>query len=111
MPTLLIDGTALSTTPKGVGRYSHQLIEQLLQRLCHNWSISIIVFDDDLPALRQASNLSVIRIPRLPELVKGLIAIPLLTIQIRADVVLLPMEVVALTVGRPISRCCMTLTH
>ena len=102
MPRLLIDGTALSTTPKGVGRYSHQLVEQLLQRLCHNWSINIVVFGDDLPEFKQASNLSVIRIPRLPELVKGLIGIPLLTIQIRADVVLLPMEVIALAVGRPI---------
>ncbi len=101
MARLLIDGTALSTQPKGVGRYSYRLVEQLLQRLCRDWSISIIVSDGDLPEFGQASNLSIIRLPRLSELVKGLIVIPFLTIQTRADVVLLPMEVLALTMGRP----------
>ncbi len=101
MPRLLIDGTALSTTPKGVGRYSYRLIEQLLQRLSCNWSISLIVFDGDLPEFGQASNLSLIRLPRLPDLVKGLIVIPLLIIRTRADGLLFPMEVAALPVGRP----------
>jgi glycosyltransferase involved in cell wall biosynthesis len=102
MYRLLIDGTALSTTPKGVGRYSYNLVEQLLKRLSNTWSISIIVFDGDIPEFGQATNLSIIRLPRLPELVKGLIVIPLFTIKTRADLILLPGEVVALSVGRPV---------
>jgi glycosyltransferase involved in cell wall biosynthesis len=101
MPRLLIDGTALTTKPKGVGRYSRQLVEQLMRRLGRDWSISIIVFDVDWPELGEAPNLSIIRIPRLSELARGLIAIPLLVILARADVVLLPGEVVALAMGRP----------
>jgi glycosyltransferase involved in cell wall biosynthesis len=101
MTRLLIDGTALSTKPKGVGRYSYRLIDQLLQRLRGDWSICVIVFDGDLPQFGHASNLSIIRLPRLSELVKGLAVIPLLTLQTRADVVLMPMEAIALAMGRP----------
>jgi glycosyltransferase involved in cell wall biosynthesis len=101
MARLLIDGTALSTTPKGVGRYSRRLIEQLLQRLSRDWSISIMTFDRELPKFAQGLNFSTIHLPKTSELMKGLIAIPFLTIQTRADVVLLPMEAVAFAVGRP----------
>jgi glycosyltransferase involved in cell wall biosynthesis len=101
MPRLLIDGTAITRTPKGVGRYSRQLVEQLLRRLGREWSISIIVFEADPPELGEAPNLSIIRIPRLSELARGLIVLPLLVIRTRADVVLLPGEVVALAMGRP----------
>ena len=101
MPKLLIDGTALSKNPKGVGRYSFELINQLSRRLSRDWSINVVVFDDDLPRFDQVSRLSFIRVPRVPDLMKGLIAFPCLIVINRTDKVLFPMEAAALTAGRP----------
>lgn len=101
MPKLLIDGTALSADPKGVGRYSYKLIEQLLARLDAAWSLIVVAFDGDLPEFEQANRLSTVRIPKVPDLVKGLAIIPWLIIRSAVDVALLPMEAAVLTVGRP----------
>jgi glycosyltransferase involved in cell wall biosynthesis len=102
MPTVLIDGTALSAAPKGVGRYSRHLIEQLAKRLRPDWSMSILVFDDCVPGRERSSRVRVIRVRRLPELVRALLVIPFLASRERADAVLLPMEVGAFARGRPI---------
>ena len=102
MSKLLIDGTLLSKNPKGVGRYSYKLIEQLLARLHAEWSLIVVTFDgDDLTEFEQANGLSIIRIPKVPELVKGLVIIPWLIAQSRVDTVLLSNEAAVLTAGRP----------
>lgn len=101
MPKLLIDGTALCKDPKGVGRYSYKLIEQLLARLDVAWSLIVVVFENDLPEFKEANRLSIIRLPKVPDLVKGLAIIPWLIVRSSADVVLLPMEAAVLTIGRP----------
>jgi glycosyltransferase involved in cell wall biosynthesis len=101
MPKLLIDGTALARDPKGVGRYSYKLIEQLVARLDGAWSFIVVVFDVDLPEFERADKLSIVRVPKVPDLVKGLVIIPWLVVQLGVDVVLLPMEAAVLTAGRP----------
>jgi glycosyltransferase involved in cell wall biosynthesis len=101
MPKLLIDGTALSRVPKGVGRYSYKLIEQLLTRLGGAWSLVVVAFDGDLPEFERSDKLSIVRVPKVSELAKGLVVIPWLIVRSGIDAVLMPMEAVALTVGRP----------
>lgn len=101
MPRLLVDGTALTTEPKGVGHYSYHLIDQLSRRLSRNWSIYILTFGTEIPQFSDIKILKFIHLPKLSDFVKGLLAIPLLTLYTRADVVLLPMEATAVTLGRP----------
>lgn len=101
MPRLLIDGSALSPNAKGVGRYSHRLIEQLASRLERDWSITVLFTERPAPTFNNEDRLLLRRVPRIPELVRSTIVLPSLAVATRADVVIAPMDGSAMSAGRP----------
>ena len=102
MPRLLIDGSALTLQPKGVGRYSAQLIEQLSHRLSRAWTIRIITSSHAIPDFSGPNLPQILYIPRLPDLVKGLCIVPLVAMGSRTDIVLIPMDAAACAGWRPL---------
>lgn len=102
MPRLLIDGTALSARPKGVGRYSFQLIDRITRRLGDGWRVDVMVGDDGAPPFAGSLQPRLIRVPHVSDLGRGLVVAPLLALARRADCILLPMDNAFVPVGKPV---------
>jgi glycosyltransferase involved in cell wall biosynthesis len=102
VPRLLIDGSALTLQPKGVGRYSAQLIEQLSHRLPQAWMIQILTNAHAIPNFTGPNLPQIFHVLRLPDLIKGLCIVPLLAAAKHCDIVLIPMDVAAYAGARPL---------
>jgi len=102
MPRLLIDGTALSARPKGVGRYSFQLIDRITRRLGERWCVDVMVGEDGAPTFAGPLQPRLIRVPHLSDLGRGLVVAPLLALARQADCILLPMDNAVFAAGKPV---------
>ena len=106
MPRLLIDGTALSRQPKGVGRYTYQLCLQVARNLSPAWEIVIAVSTRELPQFPSDFRASFITLPSASNIRKGLLDIPRLVRRARPDVLLRPMESAGYDYGVPMITVC-----
>ena len=92
MNRMLIDGSALHSSMKGVGRYSFHVIDQLDRKLGQNWELHVLVFDWQLPDLPFSDRVHLIRIPPCSDIYKGFVVIPLLCKRLQLDLLFTPME-------------------
>lgn len=96
MPRLLVDGTALTDCPKGVGRYAWHLINQLAERLPADWEIMVFVSSKKFLGFNH-DRLIFLQIPRSPEILRGAIIIPWLLNRFQPHVLLSPNESILLS--------------
>lgn len=92
MPRLLIDGRALTNTPKGVGRYAYHLCRQVDERLPPEWQMDILVFPTTLPFFPKYFRGRFITIPYASELQAGFKIIPEQIKALKSDILLRPGE-------------------
>jgi glycosyltransferase involved in cell wall biosynthesis len=106
MPRLLIDGTALGTANKGVGRYTYNLCIQAVRRLPADWEIIIARFPQELPSFPAGLKASFVVLPNASDLFKGLFLMPRLLSRIRPSALLRPMESAGYNYGVPMITVC-----
>ena len=107
MPRLYIDGSAISLTHKGVGRYSYELCRRVIERLGGEWNIDMIVYTADIPTdLKENRKVSLIQIPAMSDLRHNLWWLPQHLRTRKYDVLLKPMESTGIRYGLPTITVC-----
>lgn len=99
MPRLLIDGTALTPRPKGVGRYSYHVVDQLCRRLPREWVIEVVTSYTELPPFSGANIPRLIGVRRSSDVVTGTLTLSRAIFSRRPDVVVVPRDYSAFTLG------------
>lgn len=106
MSKLFIDGTTISKTPKGVGRYSFHLCEQLCRKLSEKWEIEILLYDDCRGVLKQFKRLKIHYHPRCNDFVKGAFLLPRLLKFTQPDLLLRPNDCLGVKYAVPSMTVC-----
>lgn len=106
MSRILIDGTALETGMKGVGKYALHVITELDQRLPAAYELVVLVFDRELPAMTLSPRVTLVRTPVCADPVKGLWVVPRLLARTQATLLFSPMEALAAFVKVPRIAVC-----
>lgn len=99
---MLIDGSAISKSPKGVGRYTEHLVRQLSDKLPRDWRLVILMHERDVDLFFGDREVRIIYIPERYDLFRGFVLTPLWAVVSQAQVVLVPMDVAASAAGRPL---------
>lgn len=101
MPTLLMDATALSPKPKGVGRYTRHILMAACEKLPSDWSIVLLVSEDLTGLYSFDARVRTVDVAWANDLLRGVLALPALCLKERPSAVLIPMDTPVWVPGVP----------
>jgi glycosyltransferase involved in cell wall biosynthesis len=106
-PTLiLLDGTSLSMSMKGVGRYTWQIIEGLIRALPSDCEIHAVVFDGQIPLQSDKTRVRYHRIPYCSEFQVGTSVIPKLLRNLNPTCLIRPADKIGIKYNLPTLTVC-----
>ena len=106
MSILLVDGTSLNLSPKGVGIYAYEVISRLQKLIPSNWLMIILVFEQNSIDTKSFPGASIHTVKRQSALQLGLITIPLLVKKLKVTILFLLSDGVGISYSIPVLIVC-----
>lgn len=105
-PVLLIDGSAIDRSMKGVGYYSSAVYRAIWNRFNRSVRICVLVHPSGVDAARGVGGAELLVCPARGEIYRGLVQVPAMLRDIRAHLLIRPAEGCGLNYGVPTLTVC-----